>query len=135
MPHAIKKKIKFEDFIQIVERKRKETIIQGRVLATTQDRRKYARTHRGIEFRIAQIGLVALVVLLSVTYPWSWHDPKNPIQTWMLSISEKFIGSVAVTMLISYFQYKSFLKLQADHTIDWSIPGQPEQLTIKAPSA
>jgi len=128
------KKIDFKGPIQIVERKRKETIIQGRVLATPQDRHAFARSNRRIEYRIAQIGFVTLLVLLLVTYPWSWHDPKNPVQTWILSVCEKFIGSVAVTTLISYFQYWTFLVSQREHAIQWSIPGEPEQLTIRAPS-
>jgi hypothetical protein len=129
------KKISFVGPIQIVERKRKETIIEGRALATAQDRRAYARSHRGVEFRIGQVGVVVLIVLLILTYPGPWRNLSDPRQIWMFSIFEKFIGSVAVTTLISYFQYRSFLASLREHTIRWSIPGEREKLDIKPHSA
>jgi hypothetical protein len=125
------KKISFVGPIQIVERKRKETIIQGRTLATPQDRRAYARSHRGVEFSITLVGVVVLVALLFLTYPWSWRNLNNPQQTWIFSVFEKFIGSVAVTTLIAYVGYRSFLVSLREHTIRWSIPGEPETLDIK----
>jgi hypothetical protein len=124
------KKISFVGPIQIVERKRKETIIEGKALATLSDRRAYARAHRGVEFRISLVGVCFLLTLLIVTYPWSWRHLDSPKQTWIFSVFEKFIGSVAVTTLISYFQYRSFLVGLREHTIRWSIPGEPEKLDI-----
>jgi hypothetical protein len=52
------KKIAFLGPIQIVERQRKETIIEGQTLATPKDRVAYARSHRGMEFWIGVIGTV-----------------------------------------------------------------------------
>lgn len=134
--HAVRnhRKIAFVGPIQIVERKRKETIIEGRTLATPSDRLAYARSHRGIEYRIAQGGTVVLVVLLALTFPWPWRDLANVEQSWLFSVFEKFIGSVAVTTLIAYVQYRSFRRSLRDHTIRWSIPGEPEKLDIRSPA-
>lgn len=125
------RKIAFVGPIQIVERRRKETIIEGRALATPEDRISYARSHRGIEFRIAQGGAITLGILLLITYPWPWWTAESATLTWVLSICEKFIGSVAVATLISYFQYRSFRGALRDHTIRWAIPGEPERLDVK----
>lgn len=124
------KKIVFVGPVQIVERNRKETIIDGRTLATQQDRMTYAKSHRPVEFLISWAGAATLVTLLLLTYPWSWRDPSIAWETWLFSIFEKFIGSVAVTTLISYFQYRSFRNSLKDHAIHWSIPGEPERLDV-----
>ncbi|MEI7870157.1 MAG: hypothetical protein WCI11_19915 [Candidatus Methylumidiphilus sp.] len=126
------KNIIFAGPIQIVERKRKETIIEGRTLATPLDRRKYARSHRCVEFLISRGGMAVLFGLLLLTFPWSWRDLANTQQTWLFSVFEKFIGSVAVTTLISYVQYQSFLGSLQEHSIRWSIPGEPEKLDVQS---
>lgn len=128
------KTIAFVGPIQIVERRRKETIIEGRTLATPEDRRAYARSHRGIEFLIAVGGAITLGALLLLTYPWSWWSEDATLR-WILSVGEKFIGSVAVTTLISFVQYRSFRATLREHTIRWSIPGEPERLDVKPHSA
>jgi hypothetical protein len=126
------KKLNFVGPIQIVERKRKETIIEGQTLATAKNRLAYARNHRGMEFKIGLIGAAVFVALLVLTYPWPFRSFGSSPQTWLFSVFEKLIGSVAVTTLISYAQYRSFLALLRDHTITWSIPGEPEKLDVKA---
>jgi hypothetical protein len=85
-----------------------------------------------MEFKIGIVGAAVFVVLLALTYPWSFRDFGNHPQTWIFSVFEKLIGSVAVTTLISYAQYRSFLASLRDHTITWSIPGEPEKLDVKA---
>jgi hypothetical protein len=135
--HAVRnhKHISFVGQIQIVERKRKETIIEGQTLATPNDRKAYARRHRRVEFLVSPVGAGVLVLLLLITFPWPARDLANPQQTWLFSVFEKFIGSVAVTTLISYVQYRSFLNLLRDYTIRWSIPGEPEKRDIKPHTA
>jgi uncharacterized membrane protein YeaQ/YmgE (transglycosylase-associated protein family) len=126
------KKVSFVGAIQIVERKRKETIIEGHALATSRDRLAYARSQKSMEFFIGIIGSIVLILLLLFTYPWPFRNFASPQQTWMFSVFEKFIGSVAVTTLISYVAYRSFLKSLRQSTIRWSIPGEPEKLDVKA---
>jgi hypothetical protein len=125
------KKIMFTGSIQIVEQKRKETIIEGRTLATQQDRCTYARTHKHLEFFISKVGVITLISLLLFTFPWSWRNLGSVEQSWIFSVFEKFIGSVAVTTLISFVQYKTFLNALRDYSIHWSIPGEPESLDVK----
>lgn len=134
--HAMRnhKAISFQGPIQIVERNRKETIIEGRTLATREDRISYARSYRGLEFRIALFGSIFLLGLLLFTYPWKWWQSTTTLE-WIQAICEKFVGSIAVTALISYVQYRSFLASLRDHTIRWSIPGEPEKLDVKPHSA
>jgi hypothetical protein len=129
------KAVHYEGPVQIVERKRKETIIQGQVLAEASARRAYARTHKGIDFKICIVGSVVFVILLLLTFPWPFRDPSNTAQTWLFSIFEKLIGSVTVTTLIAFAQYKSFSAALRDSTIRWSIPGEPEKHDIKPRSA
>ncbi len=126
-----RKRIEFVRSVQIVERKRKETIIEGQVLATSEERTRFARSHRRIEFIISRLGACLLAILILITYPWPFRDIANPHQNWVFSVFEKFIGSVAVTTFISYVQYRSFLSSQQEHTIRWSIPGEPEKRDIK----
>lgn len=121
------KKIAFLGHIQIVEQKRKETIIQGQTLATVKDRVAYARGHKRMEFRIGIIGAVVFVLLLVLTFPWSFRNFNSRHEAWLVSIFEKLIGSVTVTTLISWAQYKSFLASLHEYTIKWSIPGEPEK--------
>lgn len=127
--------IQFVAPIQIVEQKRKETIIEGGTLATPEERRAYARSHKSVEFFIARFGAIVLIVLLVVTYPWAFRTLGSQPQNWLFSIFEKFIGSVAVTSLIAYVQYRSFLAELRDHTIRWSIPGAPQKHDVKTRAA
>lgn len=126
-----KKKISFVGPIQIVEQKRKETIIEGQTLATAEDRRRFARSQKSVELSIVKLGVIVLVVLLIITYPWPIRDFSSHPQTWLFSVFEKFIGSVAVTALIAYLQYRFFFSELRDHTIRWSIPGAPERHDLK----
>ena len=134
--NANRKTIGFPIPIQIVERKSKQTIIEGLVLATFESRREYARSHRGVELRISKLGLGALVFLLVATCLWSLFDGSSWSDTWpwpwFFSVLEKFIGSAAVTTVISYIQYRFFLQSLKDHTIRWNIPGDSEKLDVKA---
>jgi hypothetical protein len=125
------KTIDFVGPIQIVERNRKQTIIEGRALATRKDRIAYAKRHRQIEFRISRWGGWVLLGLILLTFPWPFRDPKNLYEIWTSSVLEKFIGSVAVTTLIAYLQYRSFRDALREHTIQWAIPGEPEKLDVK----
>lgn len=124
------KKISFLGPIQIVERKRKETIIEGVTLATPEERIDYVRSHKSVEFLISRVGLISLVLLLFMTFPWAFRNFNDLPQNWIFSIFEKFIGSIAVTTAISYLQYRSFLTQLRDYSIRWSIPGAPEQHDI-----
>jgi len=96
------KRLSFDTPIQIVERKSKATIIEGKVLATKKGRLAFAKSQRRIELNVSRVGAVALVALLLFTFPWYWRDLKSPTQTWIFSVFEKFIGSVAVTSMISF---------------------------------
>jgi len=78
-----RKEIAFVAPIQIVERRRKETIIEGTTLGTRQDRKTYARSHRKIEFWIGVCGTGALMFLILLTFPWQWRDLHNAQQTWL----------------------------------------------------
>jgi hypothetical protein len=129
------RRIAFVGPIQIVERKRKETIIEGQALATKADRTHYARSHRGLERRIAIGGLIVLGALVLATFPWSWRDLTSPGQTWLFSILEKLIGSIAVTSLLAWVQYRTFFGQLRDHTIRWSVPGEPDKRDIKPQAA
>ena len=125
------KPIDFMGDIKIVERKQKESIIAGRTLASPQARRTYARLHRGMEYKIFIIGVIVFVILLFITFPYQFRDFNNLQQTWLFSIFEKLIGSIVVTTLISGAQYITFLNSLRDHSIRWSVPGEPEKLDIK----
>lgn len=126
-----KKTISFVGPIQIVEQRRKETIIEGQTLATAEDRLSFARSHKSVELSIVKLGSGVLLALLLVTYPWSFRDFTSHPQTWLFSIFEKFIGSVAVTALLAYLQYRYFLSELRDYTIRWSIPGAPEKHDVR----
>jgi hypothetical protein len=128
---ANEKEITFDGPIQIVERRRKETIIEGQTLATRKDRWRHARSQHGLEFAIAIGGMVVLAGLLLATFPWGWRNFDSRSQTWMFSMFEKGIGSVAVTTLISGLQFWVFLRALRDYTIRWSIPGRPQQHHVK----
>lgn len=130
---AIGKCVEFADTIQIVERKRKEKIIEGETLETAEHRKAYARAHRRTEFRISQIGFATLVVLLILTAPWFGHlaNAPAPWVAWGFSVLEKLIGSAAVTTVISFIQYQLFLQSLKSHTIRWFIPGEPQQIDLK----
>jgi hypothetical protein len=130
-----KKTISFVGPIQIVEQKRKETIIEGQTLATAEDRLSFARSHKSVELWIVKLGVIVLVVLLLITYPWPIRDFTSHPQTWLFSVFEKFIGSVAVTALIAYLQYRYFFAELRDHTIRWSIPGAPEKHDVRTRAA
>jgi hypothetical protein len=125
-----RKRITYVGPVQIVERKRKNSVIEGNTLATPQDRVNHARQHRRIEYWVSIGGTVVLVALLVATYPWAFRDFDNPRQTWFFSVLEKFIGSVAITTLMAFVQYRSYLASLRDHTINWSIPGEREQHRI-----
>lgn len=126
------KKIAFSDPVQIVENKRKETIIQGQTLATQESRLAYARSQKSVEYSIAICGAIVLLALLLLTFPWTWRDFQSLPETWLFSVFEKFIGSVAVTALISYVQYRSFFRSLRGGTIRWSLPGERREQEVKA---
>ena len=124
--------IKFYDRpVQLVERNRKDPIIEGKILASKKDRLAYARKQKKVEYSIGVIGLSVFVVLLIVTYPWPFRDPGNQIQMWLFTIFEKLIGSVAFTALIYYAQFHAFYASLHEDSIKWSIAGEPEKKAIK----
>jgi hypothetical protein len=125
----------FDGPVQIVERRSKQNVIEGQILATKAGQLEYARNHRGVEFTIGWAGALVLGALLFATYPWPFRDFNSHTQTWGFSVLEKLIGSVAVTALLAYFQYRSFLRSLHEATIRWSIPGAPEKHDIKARAA
>ncbi len=128
----MQKKITFyERPVQLVERNRKDPIIEGKILASKKDRLSYARKQKKVEYAIGMIGFAVFVVLLIATYPWPFRDPGNQAQMWLFTIFEKLIGSVAITALISYAQFHAFYASLHEDAIKWSIAGEPEKKAIK----
>ncbi len=128
----MQKKITFyETPVQLVERNRKDPIIEGKILASKQDRLSYARKQKKVEYTIGVIGFAVFVILLIATYPWPFRDPGNQAQMWLFTIFEKLIGSVAITALISYAQFHAFYASLHEDAIKWSIAGEPEKKAIK----
>jgi hypothetical protein len=134
MKHAgqMQKKITFyQTPVQLVERNRKDPIIEGKILASKKERLSYARKQKKVEYAIGIIGFAVFVVLLFATYPWPFRDPGNQAQLWLFTIFEKLIGSVAITALISYAQFYAFYASLHEDAIKWSIAGEPEKKAIK----
>ncbi len=130
--NQMQNKIKFnENPVQLVERNRKDPIIEGKILASKKDRLLYAKKQRQLEYSIGVIGLIVFLVLLILTYPWPFRDHSNQTQMWLFTIFEKLVGSVAVTSLISYAQFHSFYASLHQDSIKWSIAGEPEKKAIK----
>ena len=117
--------------MQLVERNRKDPIIEGKILASKKDRLSYARKQKKVEYSIGVFGLSVFVILLIVTYPWPFRDPGNQVEMWLFTIFEKLIGSVAITALISYAQFHAFYASLHEDSIKWSIAGEPEKKAIK----
>jgi hypothetical protein len=130
--NQMQKKINFyEKPVQLVERNRKDPIIEGKILASKKDRIFYAKKQKKIEYSVGVIGLIVFVILLLLTYPWPFRDPNNQAQMWLFTIFEKLIGSVAITALISYAQFHAFYASLHEDSIKWSIAGEPEKKAIK----
>ena len=130
--NQLQKKIKFYDRpVQLVERHRKDPIIEGKILASKKERFSYARKQKKVEYIIGVIGFAIFVLLLLATYPWPFRDQNNQVQMWLFSIFEKLIGSVAITSLISYAQFHTFYASLHEDAIKWSIAGEPEKKAIK----
>ncbi|MEI6847392.1 MAG: hypothetical protein WCK32_05040 [Chlorobiaceae bacterium] len=130
--NQIQKKIRFYDKpVQLVERNRKDPIIEGKILASKKDRFLYARKQKKVEYVVGVIGLLVFVFLLILTYPWPFRDYNNHTQMWLFAIFEKLIGSVAVTALISFAQFHTFYVSLHEDSIKWSIAGEPEKKAIK----
>ncbi len=130
--NQIQQTIKFYDRpVQLVERNRKDPIIEGKILASKKDRLSYARKQKKVEYSIGVFGLSVFVILLIVTYPWPFRDPSNQVEMWLFTIFEKLIGSVAITALISYAQFHAFYASLHEDSIKWSIAGEPEKKAIK----
>ena len=125
-------KIKFhENPVQLVERNRKDPIIEGEILASKTERLAYAKKQKKLEYTIGVTGLIIFVILLTVTYPWPFRDYSNQAQMWLFTIFEKLVGSVAVTSLISYAQFHAYYASLHQDSIKWSIAGEPEKKAIK----
>ena len=120
-----------ENPVQLVERNRKDPIIEGKILASKKDRLLYAKKQKKLEYSIGVIGLIAFVVLLLATYPWPFRDFSNHTEMWVFTLFEKLVGSVAVTSLISYAQFHAFYASLHQDSIKWSIAGEPEKKAIK----
>ena len=95
--------------VQLVERHRKEPIIEGKILASKKDRLLYAKKQKKLEYSISVTGLIVFITLLFLTFPWPFRDQSNEAQQWLFTIFEKLVGSVVITSLISYAQFHSFL--------------------------
>ena len=130
--NQMQNKIKFFDKpVQLVERNRKDPIIEGKILASKKDRLSYARKQKKVEYSVGVIGFAVFLILLAITYPWPFRDPDNQIQMWLFTIFEKLIGSVAITALISYAQFHAFYASLHEDSIKWTIAGEPEKKVIK----
>lgn len=130
--NKMQNKIKFhENPVQLVERNRKDPIIEGQILASKKERLAYAKKQKKLEYTIGVTGLIIFVTLLTVTYPWPFRDYSNQTQMWLFTIFEKLVGSVAVTALISYAQFHAFYTSLHQDSIKWSIAGEPEKKAIK----
>ncbi|MEI6692163.1 MAG: hypothetical protein WCL43_05535 [Chlorobium sp.] len=130
--NQIQKQINFFDTpVQLVERNRKDPIIEGKILASKKDRFFYARKQKKVEYTIGVVGFFIFIILLFITYPWPFRDHSNQTQMWLFTIFEKLIGSVAVTSLISFAQFHSFYASLHEDSIKWSIAGEPEKKAIK----
>jgi len=117
--------------VQLVERHRKEPIIEGKILASKKDRLLYAKKQKRLEYSISVTGLVVFITLLLLTFPWPFRDPSNLAQQWVFTIFEKLVGSVVITSLISYAQFHSFYASLHQDSIKWTIAGEPEKKAIK----
>ena len=125
-------RIQFHDNpVKLVERHRKDPIIEGKILATKKDRLLYAKKQKKLEYSISITGLIVFIVLLLLTFPWPFRDPGNLSQTWVFTIFEKLVGSVVITSLISYAQFHSFYASLHQDSIKWTIAGEPEKKAIK----
>ena len=134
LKHAnqMQKKINFYDRpVQLVERYRKDPIIEGKILASKKERLSYAKKQKKVEYTIGVIGLAVFIMLLIATYPWPFRDSGNQAEMWLFSIFEKLIGSVAITSLISFTQFHTFYASLHQDSIKWSIAGEPEKAAIK----
>lgn len=129
--HTRRKTLDFSGPVQIVEIGRKLTIIEGTPIATSRERWKYSRKQKATEFWISIAMFSLFVLLLIATYPYDWRNAKDTVQVWRFSVMEKFIGSVAVTGLVSLVQLVIFHRSLRRHTIRWEIPGPPEMQEVR----
>ncbi|MEI6651524.1 MAG: hypothetical protein WCL42_02985 [Chlorobiaceae bacterium] len=125
-------RIQFHDNpVQLVERHRKDPIIEGKILASKKDRLVYAKKQKKLEYSISVTGLIVFIVLLLLTYPWPFRDHSNQAQMWLFTVFEKLVGSVVITSLINYAQFHSFYASLHQDSIKWTIAGEPEKKAIK----
>lgn len=127
VPHTEKQKL--VDIylpIEIVEDKKTLQLIDGYPLIDKEDRKSYIKKYRHVEKWVMISGVVILIFLFTITYPWDWRTncpagTKNSVEAWGFSILEKMVGSVTVATLLAAFHYWSFRWSLRAHTIKWEI--------------
>ena len=119
--------------IEIREDGKEENVIVGRVITDKSEQRHVARREKRIEYYAALAGIILLVVLLAITFPWYDQSGLNPKLRWLLDIAQKMIGSTIITSALSYLSYRTHLAHLRKHHVLWAIPGDPALAQIDTP--